>query len=440
MYRHRHGLTEELPLGRLLLLLAVVSAWRPALLAQAAPRADATPPCVSDPLHRGPVTAEINSNKPFAQARINNSPTLRLLLDTGSAYASIDKKLVNALGFHRRADERYSDSFGKNEVTETTLQPPACEEMAGVKLPNGEITALDLAYLSSAEGFAVDGLLGSDFFNRYIVVIDYPHGTVEVLDSSFEYRGSGIVLPVTIEDGQIFPKAIFRKATGESIEAKLCVDTGARMTLLLTHSFALKNGIMDGRPAVRKATIGVGFGGETQGALFRLPELALGPLKLRGIPSTVSLQENLFASSFPDVVGIIGGGFLRRCKLFLDYPHKRIVLETTSESNKPFTFDETDMFLLAEGMDFKSIKVLRVIPGSPADAAGIIASDFIESINGVSAGSFGLERIRQMFLVDHQTYRLQVKRDGKILSVVLKTSDLLSTPAANRVPVPIHSD
>jgi hypothetical protein len=57
---------------------------------------------------------------------------------------------------------------------------------------------------------------------------------------------------------------------------------------------------------------------------------------------------------------------LHRYKLVLDYPHSRIILEKTSATDAPFGYDESGMFLVAEGPSLEQIKVLRVIRHSPA--------------------------------------------------------------------------
>ena len=86
---------------------------------------------------------------------------------------------------------------------------------------------------------------------------------------------------------------------------------------------------------------------------------------------------------------------------------------------------------MAEGPEFKSIRVLRVIPGSPASAAGLHDEDLLESIDGIPASQLDLDQVRHMFLRDRQTYAIKVRRKGEVLLITLKTANLLSTPAAS---------
>ena len=61
--------------------------------------------------------------------------------------------------------------------------------MGGARLANGTVMSLDLSQVSSAEGVRVDGILGGDFYRRYVIVIDYQRQTVRVLDPSYEFSG-----------------------------------------------------------------------------------------------------------------------------------------------------------------------------------------------------------------------------------------------------------
>ncbi len=365
------------------------------------------------------------SNKPFVEVRLNGSRPLHFILDTGSPLAAIDSKMVSALGFRQEGIISRSGGAGESGGLIARLQPKACEEIGGARFAGGAVMSLDLSSVSSAEGVRVDGLLGGDFFRRYVIVVDYQQQTVEVLDPSFVYRGSGFVLPITLEGNHMFVSASLRQSSGESVEGRFMVDTGVRVALLLNAPFASRTEILRGQNAVSNMTFGIGAGGETHGSMFKLAEFKWGPLDLHDIPAFAS-SDTRGALADPGFAGIIGADLLRRYKLFIDYPHSQIILEKTSASGSPFTYDSSGMFLVADGPRLERIKVLRVVRGSPADSAGVREGDILESIDGAGAQQLGLGKLRQMFSEEQREYSLRISRNGSPVFVILKTRDLLA--------------
>jgi hypothetical protein len=124
-----------------------------------------------------------------------------------------------------------------------------------------------------------------------------------------------------------------------------------------------------------------GLGGESKGTLFRLADLELDSIHARDVVAVASSDER-GAFADPHVAGIIGGDFLRRYCSTSNYPHSRVILGPTPRAAEPFNYDASGLFLVAEGRDLSHIRVLRVIPGSPASAVGLRLRDTILSLDG----------------------------------------------------------
>lgn len=379
-----------------------------------------------------PQAIEFASNKPFLRVRLNGSRLLQFILDTGSSIAGIDNSLVSALGFHEDSVVSRSGGAGESGGLITRLLPRACEEMGGARLANAPVMSLAFSRVSSMEGKRVEGILGGDFFRRYVIVIDYVGQTVHVLDPSFEFRGSGTVLPITVEGGHMFMTASLRRPSGEYVEGKFMIDTGVRVALIVNRPFAHEKKITEGLTIVPQVTFGIGIGGETHGDMFRLPELQAGPLRIRDVISFASTDTGGVLTS-EDFAGIIGAQVLRRYKVTLDYPHARIVLENSAASNEPFGYDASGMTLIADGPNLDQIKVLSVVHASPAYSAEVRDGDVIVEINHQDAGKFGLERVRQMLREDKTDFVLKLRRGAAFVSASFKTQDLLNSPAAVHV-------
>lgn len=156
----------------------------------------------------------------------------------------------------------------------------------------------------------------------------------------------------------------------------------------------------------------------------------MGALHLHDVVVTASHDEKgVFAD--PNLAGIIGGDVLRKFTVILDYPHKRVILEKTRNSASPFLYDGAGVFLVSGGPKYERIRILRVVPGSPADKAGLLKGDTIETVDGKPATV--LDDVRALFLRQGVTYRLRISRDGKTFEKSLTTVDLLAGDSARHL-------
>lgn len=367
---------------------------------------------------------EVASNKVFLEGNINGSRPLRFILDTGAPSGFVDDALVDELKLTPLRSARGTGSAGPGEVVVTRLKPSACQAAAGGVLPDANISALKLSQISSVEGLRVDGLVGGDFFSRHVVEVDYLQKKIRMLPPTFEYRGKGTIIPFSLEAGHIFVYATVQNASGQVIEGKFMIDTGFRTAISFTGPFAAQHHLIDSVPAIPQATMGIGAGGESRATIFRLPSLQLAGVQWRDIVATASLDRGGLLSR-SDLAGVIGGDLLRRYRLILDYPHGRLILEPTRISNAPFEYDKSGIFLVTDPGEYRRVRVLRVLPGSPAEFSGLQANDVLLSIAGKRADVLGLDQVRKKLLVTGQTYWITVQRQGETFRRFLHTEVLL---------------
>jgi aspartyl protease/PDZ domain-containing protein len=371
--------------------------------------------------------AEIASNKVFVRGHINNSKPLRFVIDTGAPSGFIDDTRIESLGFRRQQKGSGTGSAGSSSVTLTRLEPPGCQAVAGASIPDEMFGALRLDEISTVEGLRVDGLVGGDFFNRFVVEIDYAHHRIRMLPASFDYRGPGISVPISTENGYIYTMAVATTNSGTTVEGKFMIDTGFRTAVSFTAPFATQHQLTDASPMVRDTVMGIGAGGQSRATIFRLSSLQVAGLRWREVVATASLDRGgLLARS--DLAGVIGGDLLRRYHVFLDYPHRRLILERTASSDLPFEYDESGLFLVADSPAFRTIRVLLVLPGSPAAEAGVSENDVIDSIDGRLTSTIGLDGVRRLFLKHNVRYKLIIKRNRAAMPLAFRTRSLFKAP------------
>lgn len=390
----------------------------------AASRAGDTP-CVAPRLSARGQSQHIDiiSYKPWVSVSMNNSRPMHFILDAGSPFTLLNIGVPETVGFERGPDRTFENGF-----VDHTYTPKACVNVLGVTMSDIDIGDIELDHVSAMEGERIDGLVGGQLFSQYVVRINYMESTVDVFPASYEYKGDGIVLPLTV-DGLCFTDASVLSPDGRWVRGTFIVDTGVRMALLLNGPFVDKNELLMAEKRVPRASVGVGVNGETKGDIFRVSQIELGGFYLSDVMSVASRDDVVIESEDP-LAGIIGADLLRRFRVTFDYPHKQLILEVTPETYAPFVYDRSGLFLLGEGDDYRTIRVHSVIAGSPAEDAGIRKGDRLVSVDGKNARRLGLEATRRLFRENHTRYRLVLERDGALVTARLLTRDLLETRAA----------
>jgi C-terminal processing protease CtpA/Prc len=157
----------------------------------------------------------------------------------------------------------------------------------------------------------------------------------------------------------------------------------------------------------------------------RIESLRLGQLTIKNPVAAFSrATSGVLAGSVFD--GIIGAEILRRFKVIIDYSRQQMILEPNERLNGPYEYDMSGVVVTAERPDFRTYKIYRVLDRSPAAKSGLKEGDEITALNGQPVANFTLEQIRQMFTQGAGVeYKLSVRRNKQLLSVVLKLRKLI---------------
>jgi hypothetical protein len=108
---------------------------------------------------------ETSNNLIFVQVRVNHSEPLWFIVDTGASYTFIKQRRAPSLGLKLEKNEKEFE--GQSYAKNISLI------LRGVELVNQTVVAARTALLEPNLGRAVDGVLGYDIFNRFVVEIDY---------------------------------------------------------------------------------------------------------------------------------------------------------------------------------------------------------------------------------------------------------------------------
>ena len=408
--------------GRLIAIALVALVVLVAGQSRQEPVADSRPAAEPKPTA---IPFELSSNKPFVQVRVNDSDPLWFIFDTGAGGYCITRKRADLMGLELEGEKQVHTGAGEGALVSIATTKGITFSIDGVKAVDQTVPVVSLNHVAGYEGRAVDGLVGHSFIRRFVVEIDYAKRTIHLHDpNTYVYSGPGRAIPIKFLGHLVAVRASITVPGRDPIAGDFVVDTGSRGALVLNRPFVEQNKLVEAMPKTLAGTIGGGAGGECKGLVARLESMQLGPFLIKEPVVTLS-QDRTGVLASPSFAGIIGGPILRRCRVFFDYQHKQLILEPYARVPAPYDYDMSGTFLIAEGPDFKRLKVQSVAEDSPAAEAGLRQGDVITAIDGRPAAKLTLDQVRQLFRQAGREYRLDVQRGDENFRVKLKLRRLI---------------
>jgi PDZ domain/Aspartyl protease len=306
------------------------------------------------------------------QAKIGNIPdTLNFILDTGGGGVSLDSATCVAINVKPRATD--TTITGIAGVVKVPFVFNQILHLPGLDVEKLNFHVVDYSVLTSVYGEKIDGVIGYSFFSRYIVKINFDSAQLEVYQpGKFTYPRNGALLrPVFTA----LPIEWMYIKDRRKLAFNFYLDTGAGLCLLLNEQFVRDSSILLSRrkPVVTQAE---GVGGKLQMRLTVIKRLKIGPYNFYNVP-TYLYSDSFNLTSYPFVGGLVGNDLLRRFNIVFNYPSREIHLLPNSRIREPFDYAYTGLAIYFEDNE---VKVEAVVPGSPAEKAGLKEGDILIAV------------------------------------------------------------
>jgi hypothetical protein len=135
---------------------------------------------------------------PYLQVRVNDSAPLWFNLDSGASACVLDKAYCEKVGIPFKG-KRQGTGAGAGTVDFFYIEDIRLN-VSGLTMKVDQAYGIDLSAAGTPRDVKLMGLLGYDFFRRWIVSIDYPRSLLTLYDpKTFTYGGSGECLPLTFK-------------------------------------------------------------------------------------------------------------------------------------------------------------------------------------------------------------------------------------------------
>lgn len=349
------------------------------------------------------------------QALLNDIPdTLNFILDTGSGGISLDSTTCTELHLVPVFSDTMVTGMGSSHkakfVYDQTLRLP------GLTIPNLDFHVNNYEVLTSVYGEKIDGIIGYSFFRQFVVKIDFDTLDIEVYQpGEIKYPRQGTLLRPAFTALPIQNVSI---KDGRKMDFNFYFDTGAGLCFLMSETFANDSAILSSKrkPVITQAE---GMGGKLQMKITVVKTLQIGHYKFRNVPTYV-FSDAYNVTSYPFVGGLLGNDLLRRFNMVINYPQREIHLSPNNHFLEPFDYAYTGMATYF--LDGR-IMVEDIVPGSPAEKAGLKVNDVLMAVgNNFSNNIMQYKTILQNA---GEKISLIVNRNGEVMQLFIKPASIL---------------
>jgi hypothetical protein len=339
------------------------------------------------------ISFELIKNLIVIPVYINEKGPFNFILDTGVGPMIIsDPKLIDSLRLKDLRPVKIT-GFGEGEDIDAMVTSSHFTRVGKSHADNLQTLVLkeDVFYLSNYMGKDIAGLIGFNFFNGFVVKINYMTQRIAFsLHSKTEQKIKGEKIPIELIDNKPYVIAQMESSTLGKIDVKLIIDCGAN------HALSLENYQGVSFPPTATSIVGnlgVGLSGEISGLIGRTSTFSIGSFTFKDVLTNFPKYTDVGAkSSIKERNGNLGSEILKRFNISYDYKNRAIYLQKNDYYTRPFDHDMSGIEIYLPNIPYNAYLIGRIEPNSPAELAGLRPKDEIVAINFKKAEDFSLNR------------------------------------------------
>ncbi|MNJ99945.1 hypothetical protein D3C87_177260 [compost metagenome] len=251
----------------------------------------------------------------------------------------------------------------------------------------------DVLPLSGFVGKKIYGLIGYNFFNSFLVKVDYSNKSLRFAAHAKKIKLRGEKIPFELIENKPYI-SLSLEQDGLGIQTiKALVDCGA------SHAISLET--LEGKPFPKPkftmhANLGNGLTGQVNGKIGRVSSLKLGHFLLKDVISNYP-EYNIDSLTNKGRNANLGAEILSRFNTIYDYQNRCMYIKKNEKFNRIFEHDMSGIELYTESGPPSRIIIYKIEPESPADLIGLKEGDEITSINFKKVDDYSLDDIGAIF-------------------------------------------
>ena len=271
----------------------LASLFGPPLRAQTPPAPNTQSASQTQFSYAAQIPASFVHNLIFIPVRINGGNASLVELDSSAERTSIEPARARELGLPVSS----AQTIDHAELT-----------MAGLRLGLGALPVIARKNFAETTGQAAHGVLGKDFFDHAVIVVDYLRQTVQILDpATYKYEGQGKSFPVTGGAASALIRAKGNISGRKSFDADFEINTALDSAIVFYQAYMDSKKISAAHfKAVSASYPELDEGSKIQ--VGRIKDFQIGAYTVEE-PVALFSQANSKSGASPKIAGEIGGDF-----------------------------------------------------------------------------------------------------------------------------------
>lgn len=375
--------------------------------------------------YRGSVSIpfDLINNLVVIPVRINDSDTLRFVLDTGAG-----RTVITELGVDQSFTINYQGDIELNGLGDSGPIPALFSDgnkiyLKGIKGEEQSVVLLldGMFNLSNFMGMQVNGLIGYDIFENFMVEIDYQSNRLlfhdpDAFKSEYEKKKNDskwTYILLDKYDNKLYMDTNIIQSNGSTIAARLLIDSGASHSIFL-YPNSQKEIVIP--PNTISSYLGTGLSGEIYGEIGRARKIQVDDIELDypiiAYPNIEGIKQVLGRGQRH---GSIGADFFKRFTVIFNYSEPSMVLKPNKNFEDDFSYNTSGMEITTPYLQLPYYVISKVRPDSPAAKAGIQEDDVLYEIDFKRVYEYELNEILKLFhTTESITIKLYVRRGEKL--------------------------
>lgn len=359
-------------------------------------------------------------------AMINGSKdTMYFIVDSGLKIPLIMNKGKHNLGDIKYARDMVIKGMGMTDSLVVKTSYENFFRLPGLININEYINIVDkdLPFLTTSSGFEINGLIGYSLLKGFVIDINYYKKEI-IFYRHNQYKKrkwflrKDVTLPLDVSKGKAYVTIKVQNNKGEMVDVKLLIDTGYSQALWLDED--KKKGIVC--PSTNIPSImGRGLSGDVVGRVANMPMIEIGDISMKNVlvayPDSLQYDESLVDSTR---MGSLGGEFLRRYRLILNYKDKEVTFVKNPDFKDKYLINKTGMIIEKPMIEYPVFVVTKVIKKSPAGKAGIKPGDIIVAIEDKMGTELTINHIHTFMNTSKKELSIILNRDDEKIAIKLK--------------------
>lgn len=351
------------------------------------------------------VPAQVIGNHFVVEAKWDKRGPWNFLVDTGSSVTLVSREFAR-----RNASGKASAGAPLVRVTSadgnsTLLSGVTIRriELAGAQFSNVQALVRDFDDISAHLGIKIDGVLAFSLFRNTVFTLDYPDSKLLIASAAESPPLPGAT--IRFNNDQRTPLIPIK--VGETTLIAL-IDSGSDGPLLLNPSGLDLRFSTTPRPGT---VVGTLTGNR--------------PQEIGRLASTLTLGAYLFPEpivELTDQLSALGGEILRQFAVTFDQSQNQVTFRRPERAPIAMAPRRSSGLAFSKGPIYW--RVVGVVPGSPADEAGIKEGELVTRINGESVANWPLSRF-EPFLKRNEEIVFTFLDGAKERPVVIPTFELV---------------